>query len=68
MLNVSYAWYMRKSLAICARPAIDVARDTNKDDLIKLRNSLGGRTSADALANEIENAFHEEESKYAKTV
>ena len=60
MTNISYAWYMRKSLAICSRPAIDVANDKNQAGLQKICHALGGRDSVDTLRREIISAYNAE--------
>ena len=63
MTNISYAWYMRKSLAICSRPAIDVAKDANPAGLQKICHALGSRDSVETLRDEIINAYNAEVEK-----
>ena len=63
MDKISYAWYMRKSLAICSRPAIDVANDKDSSGLRKICHALGSRDGIEALRKEIIDAFNAERAK-----
>lgn len=68
MSDISYAWYMKKSLAICNRPAIDVAQDANQTSLLLLHHALGDRGCIMRLKTDIIAAYNAEVAKNVEPV